>query len=405
MPPKRRNGKEETKYRLRQKLAAKKGGKKICLNMIVKNEEKNMVRLLESLKNFIDMVSIVDTGSTDNTIEVIEKWGIDNNMPTKVHREPFQDFAYNRTHSIVMAKKSFPDADYFLLSDADMIWEIKPEFSKKLLLDHKYLIEQHNMFMTYWNVRLLSANVDWECVGVTHEYWQECAKQSKFSGQISTTKLHNICIDDKEDGGCKEDKFPRDERLLKKALEDESIPSGLRMRYYFYLAQTLRDMSRNEESIEYYQKRIDCGGWPEEVYYAMYQIGKNNEFLGNRAEDPTKKEEYYDLAIQKFIEAYHFRPSRAEALHSATRLLRSRGKNKEALELALIGKDIPFSQDSLFVEKLCYSYLFDYEISICAFYVPEKKIEGIRACERLLDRDDIPKSLRENVEQNSRFYI
>lgn len=388
-----------------QKLAERKGEKKICLNMIVKNEEKNMIRLLDSLQTIIDMVSIVDTGSTDNTVNVIEEWGRKHKIPTMVHHEPFRDFAHNRTHSIRQAKASFPDADYFLLSDADMIWEIKPEFSKKLLIDHKYLVEQHNPFMTYWNIRLLSANVDWECVGVTHEYWNECGKQGTYCGEVRVGKLHNICIDDKEDGGCKEDKFPRDERLLKTALEDTELPTGLRLRYYFYLAQTLRDMHRYEESIEYYQKRVDGGGWPEEVYYAMYQIGRNYEMISNKTEDLTIKDQLRDSAMKHYLEAYRFRETRAEALLSASRLARNRSRHKESLDLALIGRTIPFSQDSLFVEKPAYEYAFDFEICICAYYVPDMKLEGVRACERLLSRDDLAPNFRSLVEHNSRFYV
>ena len=45
---------------------------KIVLNMIVKNESKIIVRLLQSVYKLIDAYCICDTGSTDDTIEVIE---------------------------------------------------------------------------------------------------------------------------------------------------------------------------------------------------------------------------------------------------------------------------------------------------------------------------------------------
>src|SRR6516164_3553502 len=127
--------------KLRYKLQTK-NEKTICLTMIVKNESKNMVRLLNSAKPIIDFVSIVDTGSTDDTINIINTWCQQNKINGVVHQEPFQNFAYNRTHSIQMAKKSFPQADYFLLSDADFIWEVNvgAKFNKKLLFEHKYLV-------------------------------------------------------------------------------------------------------------------------------------------------------------------------------------------------------------------------------------------------------------------------
>lgn len=46
----------------------------LCLNMIVKNESKIITRLLDSVCKLIDCYCICDTGSTDNTIEVIETY-------------------------------------------------------------------------------------------------------------------------------------------------------------------------------------------------------------------------------------------------------------------------------------------------------------------------------------------
>jgi glycosyltransferase involved in cell wall biosynthesis len=46
----------------------------LCLNMIVKNESKIITRLLQSVVGVIDTYCICDTGSTDNTIEVITEF-------------------------------------------------------------------------------------------------------------------------------------------------------------------------------------------------------------------------------------------------------------------------------------------------------------------------------------------
>ena len=45
---------------------------KLYLNMIVKNESRIIIRLLRSILPIIDGYCICDTGSTDNTIELIE---------------------------------------------------------------------------------------------------------------------------------------------------------------------------------------------------------------------------------------------------------------------------------------------------------------------------------------------
>ena len=44
----------------------------LCLNMIVKNESKIILRLLDSVLRIIDCYCICDTGSNDDTIEKIE---------------------------------------------------------------------------------------------------------------------------------------------------------------------------------------------------------------------------------------------------------------------------------------------------------------------------------------------
>lgn len=436
---KQRAGKQDIAKRMREKLGAKKGSKTICLTMIVKNESKNMIRLLNSVKSVIDLISIVDTGSTDDTKEIILNWGKENNIPTMVHQEPFKNFAYNRTHSVKVAKKTYPNADFFLLSDADFIWEIDAngKFDKSLLVDHKYLIEQYNGILRYWNVRLLSSNVDWECIGVTHEYWSECKQQSSYVGQIRTSKITTLVINDKEDGGCKTDKFSRDEKLLRDGLEDPNTPEDLKSRYKFYLAQTLKDTQRNEESIQWYNKRIEAKGWEEEVYYSKFQIGVNNEHIafGKQQAAMALKEKltdeksvqllekwnkdnlsyeglvnesikHFNLSEETYLEAYKFRKIRAEALYRFVRILRMRGKNYEALNYALEGNRINYPKnDTLFLEAACYNYLFDYEIAITAFYVEGKKDLGREAVSRLLAKSDIPEKYLDSIQKISRNYI
>jgi glycosyltransferase involved in cell wall biosynthesis len=431
--------KQQLKERLRKKMAVKLGPKTICLTCIMKNESANVNRLLDSVKSIIDAISIVDTGSTDNTEELILEWGKKHNIPTVVHHEPFRNFAYNRTHSFRAAKEAFPNIDYMLLSDADFVWDINvgSKFDKVLLTDHKYLIEQYNKSLSYWNIRLLSSKVDFECVGVTHEYWQESKNQKEYGGEVRTAKIYTLRIDDREDGGCKSDKFERDERLLREGLLDENTPDNLKTRYKFYLAQTLKDVGRHEESIEWYKKRCEDKGWAEEVYYAKFQIGFNYEQLGHKIKHVVTilaKEEKneHDIAyLQKwnpenlspseivqistkhftnsainYMAAYNYRKTRSESLYYCTRMYRVLGMNQNAYDLAVLGKKIKYpDSDTLFIERGCYEYNFDYEISIVAWHLPGKKDIGREAIKRLMERTDLPSWMRDNVERNSRTYL
>ena len=50
--------------------------------MIVKNEEKNIERALSWGKGVVSEQIVVDTGSSDRTVELAEKWG--NRLPLPV---------------------------------------------------------------------------------------------------------------------------------------------------------------------------------------------------------------------------------------------------------------------------------------------------------------------------------
>ena len=46
----------------------------ITLCLIAKNEEKNLKRCIDSIYNFIDKIVLVDTGSTDSTVEIAKSY-------------------------------------------------------------------------------------------------------------------------------------------------------------------------------------------------------------------------------------------------------------------------------------------------------------------------------------------
>ena len=426
--------------RLRVKHAESCPPKTICLNMIVKNESPIMVRLLDSLVTIIDFISIVDTGSTDDTKEVIMDWSAKHNIPATVHFEPFKNFSYNRTHSLEKARSTYPQADYLLLSDADFIWEVdaSAKFDKRLLVDHKYLVEQRNNALNYWNIRLVSTKVKFIFLARTHEYITEASTQEAFVGNVRISKLRALLILDIEDGKSKGDKYSRDERLLKEGLADESEPAHIKTRYKFYLAQTLKDMGRFDESIEWYTKRAEDKGWGEEVYYAKFQIGFNHERLGwdkkkvisvmakeTRSEEENEllikynqnnlapsemlkqSTEHFTQAAINYMAATSYRKTRNEALYYCTRMYRMLSMHQMAYDLVQKGKPYPYpDEDTLFIEKACYDGSnWDIELSIVCYYLPEHKQEGREALHRLLARKDVPKWVTEMAERNASQYL
>jgi tetratricopeptide (TPR) repeat protein len=81
----------------------------LALCMIVKNEEANLARCLESVKGVVDEIIVVDTGSTDRTVEIARQYGARVFM-----REWDDDFAAARNVSL-----SHACSDWILVLDAD----------------------------------------------------------------------------------------------------------------------------------------------------------------------------------------------------------------------------------------------------------------------------------------------
>lgn len=354
---------------------------KIVLILMVRNESKILERCLQSVEGVVDAFCVHDTGSTDATVEIAKEF-----VKTRkgcVTESVWQNFGHNRTLSFQAARDYVRDAlkwkledTYGLLLDADMVF-FSGTLKQQSLTEIGYSIVQKNGNLEYPNCRLVRMDYEWVCRGVTHEYWDGTTKG------LSKAVCH---IDDRNDGGCKSDKFERDARLLEDGLAKE--PENAR--YMFYLAQTYHSLGRWEDSKAMYKKRFKAGGWFEEQWYSLYMMAQCYLSL----KDPIKFEAYMQRA-------YEFRPQRAEALYKLAKYFREKGENYKAYHYIQKGKSIPFPTDSLFIEKDVYDGLFDYESTICMYYTGGKS-QGLRASmEYLLTRQ----YNLQNVYQNMIFYV
>lgn len=347
----------------------------LCLNMIVKNESRIITRLLETVAPIIDTYIICDTGSTDNTIELITYFFNARGISGQVIVEPFKNFGYNRTFAL---KAAYGKGTYALLLDADMRLRIEPTFNKQLLKADAYNIIQKNGGMSYYNTRLIKLSIDAKCVSPTHEYYD-------LPNGSTNDRLDSLWIDDIGDGGCKIDKFDRDIRLLKQGIEDEPNNG----RYYFYLANSYFNSNRKGESIPYYQKRIEIGGWSEEVFYAHLNLG--HAFIATNQPE---------MAISTWMKAYEVHSTRSETIYEICKYYREKGLNKLSLVFYNLGKSIPYPKgDVLFIHDDVYQYKFDYELSIIGFYTGTTNLHKITT--KLLNH--IPDGLFGNVLSNYKF--
>ena len=77
--------------------------------MIVRNEEQFLLQCLESIKDVVDEIIVVDTGSADRTVQIAGEFG------AKVYHHPWNnDFSEARNVSL-----SYATCDWILIMDAD----------------------------------------------------------------------------------------------------------------------------------------------------------------------------------------------------------------------------------------------------------------------------------------------
>lgn len=362
---------------------------KIILVSMIKNEEKIIRRCIDSVRSICDAFCVSDTMSTDNTVQIVNDYINElnkNNIPGRLFQNPWSDFGHNRTisynNTVEFCRELGWDQDntYGLLLDADMKLIVQPKFSKNNFKQNGYKIIQDNGHIEYHNTRFVKLNGTWKSVGVTHEYWD--------GPDLGTFNKDEIYIHDIGDGGCKDNKFQRDLQLLTKGIQDDPNNG----RYHFYLAQTHKDTGNHKEAIRLYKRRIQLGGWDEEVWYSHYMIARCWITLG----DIYKAEMWAN-------KAYEYRKSRPEPLHMLVNLFRDRGMCVKAYHYYKLAKAIPESHDSLFVEKSVFHYLLDYEYTIIQYWVfPNERLEGLRNCVLYLNKNT---HSEENVYSNIDHYI
>ena len=369
---------------------------KLALNMIVKNESKIITRLFDSLDGIIDCYCICDTGSTDNTVELITNYFLAKGIPGQVIVEPFKNFEYNRTFALQACKgcANTVAADYVLLMDADMVLERGPQFDAtqfKLGLqkaDVFHLFQGNDRF-SYKNVRIVKNHLDISYWGVTHEVIN--TPDGTRYDQIDRAVLF---IDDIGDGGAKSDKFTRDIRLLLEGLQEKPNND----RYTFYLANSYRDNGEREKAIETYKKRIEIGGWFDEVWQSYYNIGRCYSWLG----EPEK-------AISYWMLAYDYFPKRLENIYEIMNYYRNQSKHKLLYEFYCMAmrqlEDVDRSKiDYLFLQNDIYDYKIDYEYTIAGYYYNPDGIDLAALSMFVMCAKNIEPGIMKNVLSNYKFY-
>lgn len=239
----------------------------ICLNMIVKDEESNILICLNNVCKYIslDYWVISDTGSTDKTKEIIIDFFKTRNIPGELIEKEWVDFGYNRT---VALQKAYNKTDYLYVLDADDILIGDFQLPSNIFEYDSYLMKfgQNNIF---YRKQLINNRKRWRYLGVLHEYI-ECLEEDR-----SSTILGNYSIVPGTHGNrsSNEFKYQKDALLLEKAYE-KAIQSGdpLHARYSYYCANSYRDAEDADNAIRWYKNTLTLNNWIQEKYCSCLQL-------------------------------------------------------------------------------------------------------------------------------------
>jgi len=236
--------------------------------MIVKNEshiiEKTLTNLCSKIK--FDYWVICDTGSTDDTINIIKNFFIKENIPGSLHETPWVDFAHNRTLALNYA---FNKTDLLLIFDADDTLIGQPDLPKTV--DHDgYDMIFKNATMSYNRTLLVCNRLIWIFKGVLHEYI-EC-KTPKNGTVVLRGDYH---IESGRNGARNTDpnKYANDARILESAYHrDKSTVNELSSRYAFYCANSYHDADSHNNAIKWYKITLNENGWNQEKYVSCLKL-------------------------------------------------------------------------------------------------------------------------------------
>lgn len=342
--------------------------------MIVRNESAVIERSLASVKNHVDVWTIVDTGSTDDTIEKIRHELAE--IPGELHERKWINFGHNRNELLDLARDT---ADYLILLDADI--EV---LSLEAVDLHSLSKDSYDVQVVggieYYLPYIIKSDFGWRFVGATHEYLS-----APPSVEFTSARLEGVRFHHHGDGGSKSDKFSRDLALLEASL----LASPNDPRTLFYLAQTRQNLGDFSGAIAAYRRRIEVEGWGEEIFWSMYQIAEIYKTLGD-----------WSMALSGYLLAWDYRPQRVEPIVHASMALRELGAHQAALALLDRAKTtMDPANERLFVKRWMYDWGLDFEWAINAWWVGLKD-EAQAIWKRLLLREDLPEDYRKSIEIN-----
>lgn len=255
----------------------------VSLCMIVRNEEDVISKCLDSVSGLVDEIVIVDTGSTDNTKEIVKKY------TTNIYNfEWIYDFSAARNYSFSKASMDYImwlDADDVILEEDRKKFErlrqtLNPAVDIVMMKYNTGFDEQGNVILSYCRERLIKRSKGYKWCEPVHECIDIKGNIANSDVCITHNKLHVQAKD----------------RNLKIFEDMVSHGKELSPRSLFYFARELQSAGRYYEAVMYFNKFLNMGkGWLEDKINACAGLSlcyKNLNDPQNRLKSLLRSFEY-----------------------------------------------------------------------------------------------------------------
>ncbi|OQR53164.1 glycosyltransferase family 2 protein [Bacillus sp. CDB3] len=317
----------------------------ISLCMIVKNEEQTISRCLESVKDIVNEIIIIDTGSTDKTKEIVKKYN------AKIYNFKWiDDFSAARNFAFSKATKK-----YILWLDADDIIEQKDQkeiLHLKSTLDTKIdaVSMKYNLtFDTEGNptfsvkrYRLVKRNKNFQWYGFVHEYLEVYG--NLIDSDISITH--------------KKEKIYTDRNLK---LYQKHLASGKKFspRDTYYYANECKDHQLYEIAIEWYTKFLDeKKGWIEDNIQACLKRTECYLKLSNT-----------EGALYSSLQSFIYDNPRGEICCQLGSIFLEKNEYDKAIYWYHTALKISKPTNAPFLKEPCYTWLPHLQLCICYYRI------------------------------------
>lgn len=247
----------------------------ISLCMIVKNEESILRRCLDSIKNAVDEIIIIDTGSKDNTkLIALEYTNYVYDFSWIDDFSAARNFAYSKA---IMDYQMWLDADDIVPKETnDGIIKLKNDIDNSYdMITMKYIThfdKNNNPVHSTTRERLTKRHANFIWKDPVHEY-------IALSGKILHTdmEIHHKKPKEKQDHA----------RNLNIYAQLEEASHNFTPRQMYYFARELKDHMKFEKSVYYFEKFLESKkGWNEDniatcfnLSFCYQRTGKNNKIL------------------------------------------------------------------------------------------------------------------------------